>query len=87
MTYVFILLSDISLIESFLVLGMSSFMLSNDSEGRSGWGSGEQVPADSLLESFPFIATQVAIIIIVFLGTHPLCYRNNESYSLSSPQY
>lgn len=64
---------------SVLVLGMSSFMSSDDSEGRSGWGSGEQLTADSFLRSFPsiilfpsiIIATQVAIIIIIaFLGTH-----------------
>lgn len=41
------------------MLGMLSFMSSNDSEGRSGWGSGEQVPAASFLRSFPSIATQV----------------------------
>lgn len=64
---------------SVLVLGMSSFMSSDDSEGRSGWGSGEHLTADSFLRSFPsiivlfpsiIIATQVAIIIIAFLGTH-----------------
>jgi len=74
-----------NLIGSFFLLGMSSFMSSDDSEGRSGWGSGERVPAASFVRSFPSVAARVTplfgdspIIVYVMETESPIVFHHRS---------